>query len=46
MMAKSSVYQDKVFEGIVSENYNFFRFEQITPYTSVPLVWMLENERG
>jgi len=45
-MAKSSVYQDRVFDGIVSEKYDFFRFEQVTHYISVPLVWMLENERG
>lgn len=46
LMAKPSVYQDRVIEGIVSKNFDLFHFEQITPYTPVPLVWMFENERG
>lgn len=46
LMAKPSVYQDRVFEGMVSRNYDFFHIEQITPDTPVPLVWLLESERG
>lgn len=43
LMAKPVVYQDRVIEGIVTKNYDFFNFDELNYYTPVELVRMLDN---
>lgn len=46
LMAKPVVYEDRVFEGILSKNYEAFRFEEIGSLTPVQIAMLLENEQG
>lgn len=46
LMAKPVVYQDRAFDGILSKNYEAFRFEEIGSLTPVELVRIIDDNRG